>query len=79
MQRESDIIDFQDDASWLAEITEAPIYRPSAAEFADPLRYIASIQHKAAVYGVSKLLSFLLNPQIPVSGPIESYSTRIQH
>lgn len=50
-QRESDMIDFKDDASWLADIAEAPIYRPSAAEFADPLRYIASIQREAATYG----------------------------
>ena len=54
-QRESDIIDYREhDASWLAEMGEAPTFHPTADEFSDPLRYIASIQRTAAAHGAHR-------------------------
>jgi histone demethylase JARID1 len=40
----------------LAAVKEAPVYHPTAAEFADPLRYIASIRGEAEQYGLCRIV-----------------------
>ena len=35
-------------------VPEAPVFRPSAAEFENPLAYIASIREQAECYGICK-------------------------
>ena len=51
-QCEAAIFDFREQqAGWIGDVREAPTFRPSREEFADPLAYIASIQTKAAKYG----------------------------
>jgi hypothetical protein len=40
----------------LPDIPEAPIFYPSAEEFADPFRYIASIREKAEHAGMLKIV-----------------------
>lgn len=37
-------------------LQEAPTYRPTAEEFKDPLRYIASIRDEAQQYGIAKIV-----------------------
>lgn len=38
------------------EVPEAPVFRPTAQEFADPLSYISSIQATAAAAGIAKIV-----------------------
>ena len=38
------------------EVPEAPVFRPTAQEFADPLSYISSIQATAAAAGIAKII-----------------------
>ena len=52
LQNEAAIYDFREEqCDWVADVAEAPTFRPSCEEFADPLGYIASIQAEAAKYG----------------------------
>ncbi len=52
LQCEAAIFDFREqEAGWIGDVREAPTFRPSREEFADPLAYIASIQTEAARYG----------------------------
>jgi jmjN domain len=37
-------------------VPEAPVFRPTAQEFADPLSYISSIQTTAAAAGIAKII-----------------------
>ena len=37
-------------------VPEAPVFRPTAQEFADPLSYISSIQATAAAAGIAKII-----------------------
>jgi jmjN domain len=37
-------------------VPEAPVFRPTAQEFADPLSYISSIQATAAAAGIAKIV-----------------------
>ena len=37
-------------------LPEAPVYRPTAAQFADPMAYIASIRQEAQRYGACKIV-----------------------
>ena len=36
---------------WLSRITDAPTYRPTAEEFEDPIKYIASIREVSRQHG----------------------------
>lgn len=40
----------------VSEVPEAPVFRPTAAEFENPLAYIASIQGQAAQFGIAKII-----------------------
>lgn len=40
----------------VVELPEAPVFRPNAAEFADPLAYIAKIQPRGAPAGIAKII-----------------------
>ena len=40
----------------VVELPEAPVFRPTAAEFADPLAYIAKIQPRGAPAGIAKII-----------------------
>lgn len=59
--------------------TDAPIYRPSASEFTDPLAYIASIRPDAERYGICQIV---VPPElVPVSDVLDhdfSFQTRTQ-
>ena len=37
------------------ELPSAPIFRPTAAQWEDPLAYIASIHQRAEPYGICKV------------------------
>ncbi|CAD7699924.1 unnamed protein product [Ostreobium quekettii] len=41
---------------WIQRVPEAPTYRPSAAEFENPIAYIRSIEPKASKTGVCKII-----------------------
>ena len=43
-------------ARLVVELPEAPVFRPTAAEFADPLAYIAKIQPRGAPAGIAKII-----------------------
>ena len=38
------------------DLLEAPTYRPTEAEFRDPMEYIRSISEKASKYGICKVI-----------------------
>ena len=38
------------------ELPEAPVFRPTAAEFEDPLAYIAKVQARGAQAGIAKIV-----------------------
>ena len=40
----------------VSEVPEAPVFRPTAREFQDPLEYIASIHAVVAPYGIAKIV-----------------------
>ncbi|KAG5049946.1 hypothetical protein JHK85_011049 [Glycine max] len=42
--------------SWLKSMPVAPEYRPSAAEFQDPIGYIFKIEKEASKYGICKII-----------------------
>lgn len=51
------------------EVPEAPVYRPSAEEWEDPLGYIASIQEAAAKAGIAKIIPPTgVRPSSPYAG-----------
>ena len=37
-------------------IPDAPVFRPTAAQFRDPLRYVASIRREAEPFGICKIV-----------------------
>lgn len=37
------------------DLPQAPVFRPSEAQWADPLAYLASIRHRAEPYGICKV------------------------
>jgi len=37
-------------------LPQAPVFRPTAEEFLDPLKYLASIRAKAEPYGIAKII-----------------------
>mmetsp|Transcript_22662 Transcript_22662/g.62918 ORF Transcript_22662/g.62918 Transcript_22662/m.62918 type:complete len:407 (-) Transcript_22662:1702-2922(-) len=41
---------------WIDELPEAPVFRPSAEEFEDPLTYISSIRALAEPWGICKIV-----------------------
>ena len=40
----------------MVELPEAPVFHPTAAEFTDPLAYIAKIQPRGAAAGIAKII-----------------------
>ena len=46
-------------------IPDAPVFRPTAAQFRDPLRYVASIRREAEPFGICKIVP-------PRGGKVES-------
>ncbi|MCI55860.1 lysine-specific demethylase REF6-like, partial [Trifolium medium] len=41
---------------WLKSMPVAPEYRPTAAEFEDPIGYIFKIEKEASKYGICKII-----------------------
>lgn len=64
----------------LAGVKEAPVYHPTAEEFADPLRYIASIRAEAEAYGICKIVPPAEGWSVPFNQDRArfSFKTRIQ-
>ncbi|KAF7838215.1 lysine-specific demethylase REF6 [Senna tora] len=48
--------------SWLKSLPQAPEYRPTLAEFQDPISYIFKIEKEASKYGICKIV-----PPVPPS------------
>ena len=44
------------DMDIIESLPEAPTYRPTLEEFADPLQYIESIRHEAEQFGICKIV-----------------------
>jgi hypothetical protein len=44
------------ESRWIDDIPEAPVFRPSAEEFADPLAYICKIQGEVSKWGICKII-----------------------
>ncbi len=42
---------YEAEAGWMDALAEAPTFRPTVEQFADPLGYIRSIQKEAAAAG----------------------------
>jgi hypothetical protein len=53
--------------AWINTIEEAPVFHPTAAEWADPIAYIRAIQGAAAAAGIFRIVPPLL-PAVP--GPL---------
>lgn len=47
---------------WLRNLPVAPVFRPTAAEFADPIAYILKIEAEASRYGICKIVPPLAPP-----------------
>jgi hypothetical protein len=69
--------------SWINTIEDAPAFRPTAAEWADPVGYIRSIQGRIRDHGIARIVPPIL-PGVP--GPLVlsqranwRYSVRQQH
>lgn len=43
-------------SSWMDQLPEAPVFRPTREEFADPLAYISSIRAAAEPWGICKIV-----------------------
>ncbi|XP_062202368.1 lysine-specific demethylase REF6-like [Phragmites australis] len=61
-----------DPPEWLRTLPVAPEYRPTAAEFADPIGYILKIEPEASRYGICKIV-----PPLP-SPPFEATLERLR-
>ncbi|XP_006645195.1 lysine-specific demethylase JMJ705-like [Oryza brachyantha] len=57
---------------WLKSLPLAPVFRPTAAEFADPVAYIHKIEAAAAPYGICKVVPPL--PPPPKKAALSSLS-----
>ncbi|KAL6905828.1 hypothetical protein ACP4OV_003429 [Aristida adscensionis] len=61
-----------DPPEWLRSLPVAPEYRPTAAEFADPIAYIFKIEAEASRYGICKIV-----PPLPAP-PFEATLERLR-
>jgi|AntAceMinimDraft_1070359.scaffolds.fasta_scaffold09792_2 hypothetical protein len=64
----------------LAAVKEAPVYHPTAEEFADPLRYIASIRVEAEEFGFCRIVPPTSHWRVPFNQDPATFSfkTRVQ-
>ena len=64
----------------LAAVKEAPVYHPTVEEFADPLKYIASIRTEAEQYGICRIVPPSSHWKVPFNLDMSTFSfkTRIQ-
>ena len=60
-------------------LQEAPTYRPTEAEFRDPMQYIRSISEKASKYGICKIVPpDGWNPELAIDSEKFHFRTRKQ-
>eukprot|EP00951_Prasinocladus_malaysianus_P001857 scaffold13234_cov50-Prasinocladus_malaysianus.AAC.1 len=57
--------------NWIDDIPEAPVFRPTEEEFAEPMLYISKIQHEAAAWGICKIVP-------PVSAAVPGATVLLQ-
>lgn len=81
-QLEQVIQKLREQESWISAVPDAPSYRPSVEEWADPLAYIRSIQPEASLAGIALIHSPVapaLSPgQVLADVPGFRFTTRIQ-
>ncbi|KAK2079162.1 hypothetical protein QBZ16_002853 [Prototheca wickerhamii] len=69
------IADHQAEGAWLQSLPEAPVFRPTAAEWEDPLRYIASIRAEGEAAGLAVVVSPFAPSVLPAQGLSRSLGT----
>ena len=69
-----------ENVSWLDEIPSVPVYTPTAAEWADPIEYIRSIQAEAGKYGAC-VVKAPVAPAVPAAVMLKElrFTTRLQY
>lgn len=73
----------QPNGSWINTIPEAPVFHPTAAEWADPVAYLARIQEAFKHAGICRIVPPCLpavpGPHVLAQNPTWRYNVRQQY